>query len=284
MELPRVDGITRRFGELRLSRRQALRQAGAGLAAGAIVAGGINHATAQEASPVAFEDKEWPAYLYVQSFQSGSIAPLDGDDGKYKLTLEQGLGQTIFFSDRPERKVGTSPTAEFLKGFSFTPTNPPNAALLVESEPGETHITVLELTNPTYDDATRTATYEVQPLKNYETAIDISFAEEPSDLAHLKTVFGAAHLFIDDCADGNITCISSNDHNPCPNDGICGSFPSQGYCYSNSNPGCYPCDPYDHLNPTVQQIYTWWSKKCYDTFPDCQVHGPDEGCFPEFNS
>ncbi len=47
--------------------------------------------------------------LFVQSFQSGSIAPVDGAEGRYTVTLEQGLGQTIYFSDRPERIVGTEP-------------------------------------------------------------------------------------------------------------------------------------------------------------------------------
>jgi hypothetical protein len=58
-------------------------------------------------------------FLFVQSFRSGSIAPKAGTDGAYTLTLEHGLGQKIYFSDRPERVVGADPTPQFLKGFGF---------------------------------------------------------------------------------------------------------------------------------------------------------------------
>jgi hypothetical protein len=284
MERPRIDDIARRFTELRLSRRAALRQGGGGLAAGAVAAAGIAHANAQEASPVASDAKEFPSYLYLQSFQTGSIAAREGEAGRYTLTLEHGLGQTVYFSDRPERKVGAFPTDGFLKTFGFSAKNPPNAALVVESAPGDTDIAVLELTNPTYDDATHTATYDVQLLKNYEKELGMSFAEDPSDLAHLQRSFGAAHLFIDDCADGNIICISADSTLPCPNDGICGSYPSQGYCYSNSNPGCYPCVPYDHDNPTILDVTLWWDKKCNADFPACADIPYQTGCISEFNS
>jgi len=284
MERMRVDGIARRFADLRISRRQALRQGGAGLAAGALAVGGISQAAAQEASPVASEETVFPSYLYLQSFQSGSLAKQDGEDGKYTLTLEHGLGQTVYFSDRPERKVGAASTAEFIKGFSFTPTNPPNAALVIEPAPGDTDIAVIELTNPSYDEATHTATYDVQLLKNYEQAIGLSFAEEPTDLAQLHATFGAAHLFIDDCADGNITCISADDSNPCPNDGLCGSYPTQGYCYSWSTPGCYPCVPYDHDNPSYAQSAEWWDNKCNADFSECRQLPYQTPCMSVFNN
>ena len=60
---------------------------------------------AQDATPEAMNDEN-TSYLFLQSFQSGSIVAKDGEADTFTLTLEQGLGQTIYFSDRPERIVG----------------------------------------------------------------------------------------------------------------------------------------------------------------------------------
>jgi hypothetical protein len=73
--------------------------------------------------------------LLVQSFQSGSLAAKAGEQGRCTVTLKRGLGQTIYFSDRPGRIVGTIPTDRFLSVLGFSPDNPPNAALLVEIAP-----------------------------------------------------------------------------------------------------------------------------------------------------
>ena len=54
---------------------------------------------------------------------------------------------------------------------------------------------VLELFNPSYDEATHTATYEVAVLAEFERVN--GFAETDTDLAELLPEFGAAHLFID---------------------------------------------------------------------------------------
>ena len=104
----------------------------------------------------------------MQSFEGGTIAPKDGADGTYTLTLEHGLGQTIYFSDRPERIVGASPTPSSSPGSGFSPDNPPNAALVVDDGNGGTDIAVIELTNPAYDEASFTATYDATVLQDWE--------------------------------------------------------------------------------------------------------------------
>ncbi|MDQ3493307.1 MAG: hypothetical protein M3452_08615, partial [Chloroflexota bacterium] len=110
----RFDQISRRFSEQRLSRRTAL---GASLAAVAVTSTSL--AVAQEATPAATPEPETapspvteqpPTQLFVQSFQSGSIAPSTSEFGTHTVTLAQGMGQTIVFNDRPSREVGTSPT------------------------------------------------------------------------------------------------------------------------------------------------------------------------------
>ncbi len=140
MDATHFDRIAKVFADRRLSRRQALTQGGAGLAAGALAAAGLAHsARAQDATPAATAtaDGDKTMFLFLQAFQSGSIAPKDGgSEGRYTLTLEQGLGQTIYFSDRPERLVGASPTPQFLAGLGFPPDNPPNAALVVATTRG----------------------------------------------------------------------------------------------------------------------------------------------------
>jgi hypothetical protein len=49
--------------------------------------------------------------LFIQSFQLGSIAAKAGEEGTYTLTLQEGLGQTIYLADRI---VGTVPTNRFI--------------------------------------------------------------------------------------------------------------------------------------------------------------------------
>src|SRR5829696_1762143 len=103
---------------------------------------------AQEATPAATSDGEKIPYLFVQSFAGGSIAPKAGEEGAYTVTLEHGLGQTLYFADRPSRDVGAVPTEHFLAGLGFPADNPPNAAIVVDDGDGGTEIAVVELRNP----------------------------------------------------------------------------------------------------------------------------------------
>ncbi|HEV2527138.1 MAG TPA: hypothetical protein VGT61_01640, partial [Thermomicrobiales bacterium] len=185
MDASRFDAVFRIFGQRRLSRRSAL-ASGAALGAAALATA----ATAQDATPPgdmgtpdamgtpgASDAATRTEFLFVQSFQAGSIEPKEGVDGRYTLTLEAGLGQTVYFSDRPERLVGTAPTPQFLDGLGFPENNPPNAALVVETGVGETDIAVVELFAPVYDAATHTATYEVEVLANWETSTELGFTQ-----------------------------------------------------------------------------------------------------------
>lgn len=215
---------------------------------------------AQAASPGP-DASNGPEILFVQSFQSGSIAQAGGTDGRYTVTLEHGLGQTIYFSDRPERTVGASPTAQFLAGLGFSPDNPPNAALVVENESGASDIAVVELFNPRYEQSAHTATYDAAVLANWEDAVDLGFTEAPVDLASIAARFGTAHLFIDGCPDGGITCQASG--------GSAGFIPSSefgGFCYSGSDGDCLPCKPW--LTST-SEAFTYWQGICNAQFSKC---------------
>lgn len=179
--------ISKFFAELRLSRRRAVTQGGAGVA-GALIAGGLGQGSslAQGATPVARDGVD---FLFVQSFGSGSLAPSDGDGG-YTLTLEQGLGETIYFSDRPDRVVGAVPTTEFLTVFDMTEADPPNAALVS----GDL-VLVLELTTGSLDETAGTLTYEVTPIGMEE--LELHFDHAVSDAPGGEVTLNTSHLFID---------------------------------------------------------------------------------------
>jgi hypothetical protein len=263
MDASRFDRIAQVFAERRLSRRPAVT---ASVAAGVATA---TAAAAQEATPPAspaaspVADYELGSYdktmyLFVQSFQSGSLVPNEADD-RHTLTLAQGLGQTIYFGDRPSRDVGVTPTAQFLEGLGFTEDNPPNAALIVDTGEGETDLAVLELFAPTYDTATHTATYQVQGLEAWEESLDLGLQDAPTDLSGITPDFGAAHLLIDDCLDGQVDCYAQTGP-------YVASYTNLGFCYAYGI--CMPCDPYGHNQPDRCSTPAWWDAKCMQDYPD----------------
>ncbi len=196
MDSRRVDGITRLFANLRLSRRRVVRQGGAGIA-GALIAAGAGPAIglAQGATPVAGEDVE---LLFVQSFGSGAIAPNAEASGTFTLTLEGGVGQTIYFSDRPNRVVGAVATSEFVTYLlESTADDPANAALVADGTDGEM-ILVVELTSASLDAATGTLTYDALLLG--EEDVDMVFEQAVAAAPAAEMPLGTCHLFIDGLA------------------------------------------------------------------------------------
>ncbi|MGI8403788.1 MAG: hypothetical protein ACR2OE_03295 [Thermomicrobiales bacterium] len=82
------------------------------------------------------------SFLFVQNF---SGVRNRGDAGVYTLGLPDGMGYTLYFSDRPERLTGTVRTSTFLNDLGSSPQNPPNPALVVqtnESAPDQEDILV----------------------------------------------------------------------------------------------------------------------------------------------
>lgn len=268
------DRITRRFAERRLSRRQALAQAGAGLVAGSLATSWTRTA-AQDATPAGEAAAgEQTMYLFVQSFEGGNIVPTEGQDDRYTVTLDHGLGQTVYFGDRPSRDVGAVPTPQFLDGLGFPEDNPPNAALVVETAPGETDIAVVELFNPSYDSTGTGVTYDVAVLENWQSDLELGFREEPADLATLAPEFRSAHLFIDDCSDRAIDCCTNvlcgETGCVCPD--IVGTIGPVGFCWHFGDFCCTPCDG-------SQAAFTG---QCNATFAACNgqcVALPAEGCW-----
>jgi hypothetical protein len=261
MNASRFDTIVKHFANGRLTRRKAITQGGTGLAGALAAAGLARAARAQVATPGATPvgGGEEIVYLYLQAFQAGSIVPKPGEEDRFILTLEQGLGQTVYFSDRPYRIVGAVPTPQFLDTLGFPDDNPPNATLVVEKGTGETEVVVLELFAPSYDDSTHTATYEVVVLDEFER--DNGFAETDANLAELLPEFGTAHLFIDtlgSCSDEEIRCRYEGTD--------VGGLGYTAHCYSWPGATCLPCSPWID-GATAALIH--WEGVCNSTFPAC---------------
>jgi len=278
------DRISKRFAHRKLSRRQALATGSAAVASAGLTAAGIRPAAAQDATPETVLAEPWDGekttYLFVQSFHSGSIVPAEGQDGRYTVTLEQGTGQTIYFADRPSRDVGAADTAQFLAGLGFSEDNPPNAAMILETAPGETDIAVVELFNPTIAPDTGTVTYDVEVLENWQEDLELGLREEPADLEALAPEFGSAHLLIDDCpTDATVSCEYGDwvGNSSGAQRQTAGKFENVDTCYNYI--WCMPCEPYGHTTPDQCATTYYWGNKCNETYPACEG-----GCWPSFSS
>lgn len=207
----RFDTLAKQVVERRLSRRTALAGTGATLAAAAL--GLAGHARARDATPVLDTDTihpgaGWvkPTSLFTQTFDAGTWQPKPGQAGTYTLTLQGASAETVGFTDRPEWLVGMAPTQAFLDKLGFTPSDPPNAALVAAPTGGGTQdILVIELFNPVYDASAKILTYEAKILADYSGTGLAALAKEQQDFSFASS-FGAGGLFIDDCPDGTATC------------------------------------------------------------------------------
>ena len=247
------------------TRRSLLASAILGVSA-SLSLSGPRRASAQGASPAATTDSPGdPAFLFVQTATAGSFTPnpgagtpvsdgtpVPGGGAHYLLTLQGHGGGTVYFSDRPDRIFGEAPTQAFIDGLGFSPANPPNAALVTQTEDGTEAIVVLELLNPTYDESAGTVTYGARILSEYEGEGLAHVAANRQNEA-LPETFGRTSLFIDDCPGETISC---NDY-----DGNCWGDIGVGGCWNWRHAQCEICprDP-----PFYDQL-------CNDTFPDrCQ--------------
>ena len=269
------DTIAKSFAT-RTSRRTALQATGLGLATG--LTG--SHLVAQEATPGVDELND-TSFLFVQTASAGSFAPnsaagtpmadgtpVAGGGGDYLLTLEGHHGGTIYFSDRPERIFGNAPTQAFLDGLGFTPANPPNAALVTQTEDGTEDIVVLELFEPAYDETTGTLTYGATILADYEGEGLTHVAAQQQDDA-LPDTFGRSSLFIDDCA-------PATDCNVLVWEGMGSHYESVGpipygpyhKCWHFGDFVCHPCTERGDVNQAISN--EWLNHLCNITYPGCE--------------
>ncbi|MGE3797719.1 MAG: hypothetical protein AB7G88_07740, partial [Thermomicrobiales bacterium] len=202
---------------LQVNRRQILGSAAAAISA--TYAG--TSSTAQEATPVTTPEWFGQEFLFVQTFASGSLVP-SGQEGAqvevtiigtpttieapgYTLTLSGHIGETIYFSDRPARVFGQTPTPIFLENLGFTPDNPPNAALVTRGDDGTPVVVVVELHDPVIDESSGTVTYQANVLSTYDGE-GLRHVLEQDYSTEMPVEFGSGSLFIDDCPDEPYAC------------------------------------------------------------------------------
>lgn len=257
MEPSRFDSFARFFASRRSTRRRALIAAAGGAMASGLARG---HVAADEASPTpgaAPDAVDRPHFMFVQMFGAGSIDAATDGVPMLLLQADHLAGQTLYFSDRPERIVGMVPTEQLLgsggrdDGLGFTLADPPNAALVLP----DGRLMVVELIEPQYDPATGQVRYQLRILDDL-TQVDLDLDTAPSTVAEITGDFTAASLFIDDCPDGQIVCWGLN--------GPVGRIPSggnTGFCWDSNDLCCLPCDP-----PSVGRS---WDATCNATYADC---------------
>jgi hypothetical protein len=275
----RFDALTRSVA-IRLSRRTALQAASLGLAAG--FAG--SRVAAQEGTPGAAPSPDASGgtmFLFVQTAAAGTFTanldagtpgaggtPTPGGGGEYLLTLEGHHGGTVYFSDRPERIFGVAPTQPFLDGLGSSPTNPPNAALVTQTEDGNEDVVVLELLAPTYNEASGTLTYGATILGEYQGDGLTHAATQQQDGALLES-FGRASLFIDDCAPAT-SCMALATVGTFPEWITLGPLPDGPVhkCWHWGDFVCHPCTEQGEENEFITNEYL--NQVCNDTYSGCE--------------
>jgi hypothetical protein len=188
------------------SRRGVLK--GASALALATAALRMRSVLAEDGTPVASpagDEAKPPSWLFTQTFRSGGWERTD-DPTHFTLHLRGGLASKIGFTDRPNRDVGVWTTTDFIPQLWDDPTNPPNAAIIVD-DAGTQYTFLLVLTDPSYDDAADEITYTVSVLESYEGDGLGEVVERVAD-GTLPQTFGAGALFIDSlgCKDSVKAC------------------------------------------------------------------------------
>jgi hypothetical protein len=233
MDTSTFDRIAKTFNA-RKSRRSAVKSGVFG-AAGAVGLAtlGRRSTAALEATPIGtLETGGSGEFLFVQTAASGSFrtnldagtaiaadgTPTPGGGASYLLTLEGHNGQTIYFSDRPERVFGQAPSRRFLDGLGFFPENPPNAAIVAQTDAGE-NMLVVELLDPSFDAEAGALTYGVNLLPGDQPIDGLTISESTQIDGTIAADFTNASLFIDDCPDTDIWCFKPNKFAICAPEG-----------------------------------------------------------------
>lgn len=141
------------------------------------------------------------AILFAVTADEAMITPLGGKN--YQLTLENVDERTTWFTDRPVRHAGATPTARLIAGWnigrdSFAQ-DPPNAALVVHEPDGGADTIVVELSNPIYDQVNDQLSFTGKELAA-EAELNTAHRADVDPLPKVPTTYSAVSLFIDDAS------------------------------------------------------------------------------------
>lgn len=147
--------------------------------------------------------QQQPMYLFTQTAGAGTFE--NTSDDEYILTLTNVSPNVVYFSDRPVRDAGEFSIVRFLDELGFEIGDPPNAAIVMETEDGEEMTVVAELIQPIYDRDTRELIYKAIVLHDASGQL----AEYGSSDV-IPESFTKATLLIDGCSKkGDVFCGSS---------------------------------------------------------------------------
>jgi len=175
---------------MRAVRNSLLLVTGVGLAASFLPSNAAGQA------PTSAAASKPPALLFVQEAAAGRLTRVK--KGKYVLRLAPVSPTVSTFTDRPARKASLQPVSGFVKqwkarGFAA---DPPNAALVVNSAPKSSDVTMLTLSHPRYKAAGRQLVYDAKPLRGNVVG-ELGSLDRRGDRIRTRQ-FSAASLFIDD--------------------------------------------------------------------------------------
>jgi hypothetical protein len=146
--------------------------------------------------PEATPEAEDTGLLFVQSFTASTLGPGE-DSGLWTLALSGSSGQTLYFSERPNRLVGTIDTGPFIEAFrDETASDPANAAVVAQVGATDEVTFVVELVGMVFDAATGDLTYTVRLLGD-PSVLEMVLPEAPLMEIGGPAAYDATQIFID---------------------------------------------------------------------------------------
>ena len=259
VEPVRFDHIAKLFAGRRLSRRQALTQGGAGIAAASLVAfaaAGPPPRPGRHAGRVRPEPNadHGPTMLFLQAFQAGSVAPRRR---RRPLHPDPGAGpgphRLLLRPPRPRSSAPPRPRSSWRASASPTTTRPTPPWWSRRRRARPRSRSWSSSPRPTTRPRGRRPTRS-RCWRSWERTGEGASPRRRPTWRPSAPAFGAAHLFIDDCPNGGVTCYSGGSVD---GDRHRGSLSGIGFCWHWDLACCKPCDAelVQHLGTGCDRVY-----------------------------
>lgn len=148
--------------------------------------------------PTASEEaaaKEQTSVLLVAEAKSGTFTK--ADNGTYTLSMSGVEPDMVWFTDRPARHAGRVEVQKALDALYEDASGPPNAALSsAHPETGEEQIVIVELTDPQYDAASATLSFNALSLEEPKQGLE-KYADKDVAANLISETLNEPVLFID---------------------------------------------------------------------------------------
>jgi hypothetical protein len=135
-----------------------------------------------------------PQKLFALDATQGALTPVAGKPGMYRLVLARVRARAIYFTDRPEREVGTVAVRPLLRRLFAGDSPAPNAAVNASAAKRGQLLMGIEIDGWHYDPGSRTLTLRVRHLPQGGRTI----GHVREDVV-LPRSFHDVSVFIDNC-------------------------------------------------------------------------------------